>query len=332
MNKTQLEREIRLLRKILVIGFLLAYGAMLLLPVRTASTDPLHQTVVLDGYATIYLTITSDKSLVGWGDNIGGLVGNGIFELYYPYFARKTILKNVKRVYTNDNQTAIAVDEAGGLWRWGKLPARPGSRNRPEKLMDDVDDAGLGMSHLVILKRDGTVWTQGLNGCGQLGVGDNQGRNLEPQKILDNIRSVYAFYDMSFAISNDDALYLWGYPLPLDVTTSPLFSPTCIATGIKEVYRAGWNRYLLLTGEGDVLWLDITDAEKAGQYSSDMILEEVYETGVSTLYQPQTIPLPDRLAKAPTLLRDLFLCNFMASIFSLALIKCVIFPKHLTRA
>jgi hypothetical protein len=320
MDIIQLEREIQILRKILVVVFSLAYGFMLLLPARTAA-DKLHQTVVLRSSSTTYLPVTSDKSLVGWGDNRGGLVGNGNFEIYYPYFARKTILKNVKSVYTNDNQTAIAVDEAGGLWRWGNLPSRPGSWNRPEKLMDDVADAGLGMSHIVILKTDGTVWTQGLNGCGQLGVGDNRGRNLEPQKILDNMRAVYAFYDMSFAISNDDELYLWGYPLPIEATASPLFSPTCVATGIKEVYRAGWNRYLLLTAEGDVLWLDITDAEEVGQYSSNMILEEVYETGVSTLYQEQEINLPYRLTKAPTFLRDLFLWNFAVSIFCSMLIK-----------
>ena len=56
---------------------------------------------------------------------------------------------------------------------------------------NDIDYVSCGAYHIVLLKKDGTLWGAGYNGNGQLGLGDNTNRNVFTQIEIDNIKQVY---------------------------------------------------------------------------------------------------------------------------------------------
>lgn len=66
-----------------------------------------------------------------------------------------------------------------------------------------------GDSHSMALMDDGSVWTWGDNGCGQLGDGSNKG-SLIPKKVLDGGVAVSVGGSTSFVIKKDGTLWACG--------------------------------------------------------------------------------------------------------------------------
>ena len=61
-------------------------------------------------------------------------------------------------------------------------------------------------------KTDGTLWTWGLNGNGQLGLGDVVNRSSPVQVgLLTNWRSVSSGSNQTAATKTDGTLWTWGY-------------------------------------------------------------------------------------------------------------------------
>jgi len=77
----------------------------------------------------------------------------------------------------------------------------------------EVLDYYCGAFHTGVLKTDGTMWTTGDNGCGQLGVGDYTDRNSYTQVIGGHTFTKVCdqAYDHSMAADNDGNVYAWGY-------------------------------------------------------------------------------------------------------------------------
>jgi alpha-tubulin suppressor-like RCC1 family protein len=69
-----------------------------------------------------------------------------------------------------------------------------------------------GLSHSVILKSDGTVWTVGADGSGQLGDDNTLANKKSPVQVsgLTDVVAVAAGDNHSMAITSTGALYLWG--------------------------------------------------------------------------------------------------------------------------
>ncbi len=68
-----------------------------------------------------------------------------------------------------------------------------------------------GNNFTIALKQDGTVWSYGLNGVGQLGLGDNDNRKLPTQiTTLSNIKQIATGYSHSMALDNNGNVYTWG--------------------------------------------------------------------------------------------------------------------------
>lgn len=81
--------------------------------------------------------------------------------------------------------------------------------------LDHIISISAGSDHTVALKNDGTVWTWGYNGTGQLGNGAPLGEtpNQTPAQVtgLSGITAVAAGAYHSLALKNDGTVWAWGY-------------------------------------------------------------------------------------------------------------------------
>ncbi len=78
-----------------------------------------------------------------------------------------------------------------------------------------------GSAHVVALKANGTVWTWGYNGNGELGDGKNRNTNIPVQVLtgaqdsnsgyLENIIQVAAGSNHNLALDKDGTVWAWGY-------------------------------------------------------------------------------------------------------------------------
>ncbi len=80
------------------------------------------------------------------------------------------------------------------------------------EVIDNVKvDVQEGKNFTVALKRNGTVWSYGLNDNGQLGISNNENR-IEPTQIpsLNNIKAIASGFSHSLALSKSGEVYAWG--------------------------------------------------------------------------------------------------------------------------
>jgi len=68
----------------------------------------------------------------------------------------------------------------------------------------------VGANHTIAVKTDGTLWTWGINYCGQLGDGTTTHRNIPTCVGVDSKwKSVAAGWDNSIALKTDGSLWAW---------------------------------------------------------------------------------------------------------------------------
>ncbi len=89
--------------------------------------------------------------------------------------------------------------------------------NAPESSDDSsikskkIVDVSIGAKHTLALTEGGEVYAWGDNEEGQLGV-DNDFTlySNEPVKVMENVRDIETYWNGSYAITNNDELYVWG--------------------------------------------------------------------------------------------------------------------------
>lgn len=199
-----------------------------------------------------YFAISADGMLVGWGSNRLNRIG-GILP-WRPYFARKTMAKNVIS-FSCGSTTAMYVDSDNVLWGWGRnqnlLFSDENGMMAPigkTQIMQDVREVVVGSEYAAVVKTDGSLWTWGRNGA-RLGRGKpalwEENKYEAPQKIMDHVKSVKIVDGISFALTEDDALYTWG---------AGTYEPTIVAEQVKDIAYLGhigntWiYQYLTLDG------------------------------------------------------------------------------------
>ena len=128
----------------------------------------------------------------------------------------------------------------------------------------DIIAQDAGADHTVTLRKDGTVWTWGLNSSGQLGDGSGTNKNVPTRvaRLTDIIRIAAGTYH-SLAVKKDGTLWAWGangYGQLGDGTTDnrsfPIqvkdpSDPTTFLTNVIAV-AAGERHSLVLKTDGTV--------------------------------------------------------------------------------
>lgn len=131
---------------------------------------PTRKAPLAVGYQDYY-AIRADGVLVSWGIQEFGGFGEEV-----PFEKARELMPDAVAVYTSGRGAVLAVDSAGSLWAINSAQFNdtvPGVRAdmekdpmEPVKVMDGVAMAAAGQNHSLILKRDGTLWVNGMGSFG----------------------------------------------------------------------------------------------------------------------------------------------------------------------
>jgi alpha-tubulin suppressor-like RCC1 family protein len=165
-----------------------------------------------------------DGTVLTWGNNKYGQLGYGTDTDTSSSPKQVGGLTNiVASVAAGDFHTVVL--QKGTVWAWGAnhfgqlgYSTDTDTSSSPKQVggLTSIVAVAAGSYHTVALKNDGTVWTWGLNGDGQLGystgTGTNTSRNT-PTKVsgITNVIAVAAGGYHTVALKNDRTVWTWGY-------------------------------------------------------------------------------------------------------------------------
>jgi alpha-tubulin suppressor-like RCC1 family protein len=184
--------------------------------------------------------LLEDGTVVAWGDNDEGQLGNGPSGKSKPIGTypkpsmtpvRVTDLAGITAIAAGLKH-AIALRKDGTVWAWGVRDdgaigdgdAKPAGSLRVVSAAAPVAVRGLtgvtqiasGHTHCLALTRDGKVMSWGSNSTGELGVGTRE-TGWVPAEVtgLSNIVAIAAgtgqgTYGVSAAVREDGTLWVWG--------------------------------------------------------------------------------------------------------------------------
>jgi alpha-tubulin suppressor-like RCC1 family protein len=185
------------------------------------------------------LALLKDGTVWAWGDNTygqlaDGTTGNGMFsENYRAKPQRISELTDVTSISAGTD-FSIAVKQDGTVWAWGHGHAGQlgnqdiidlSPKNLQErwikydetkpvqvKNVNDVIAVSAGASHVLALKKDGTVWAWGSNMVGQVGSGDSRTIHSNAVQVigLSDVIQVEAGINHSLALKKDGTVWSWG--------------------------------------------------------------------------------------------------------------------------
>lgn len=159
--------------------------------------------------------ILKDGTMKMAGRNDYGQVGKTT-QMAYSRF-QNVSLSNIKQVALGW-ETILALEEDGTLYGWGnnahKLLADGTTKNSesPEQIMTDVNTMAISKwdnTNVAVVKKDGTLWTWGLNDAGQIGDGTNT-QPESPIQVMNNVKAVAVGNHFMAAIDTSGALWTWG--------------------------------------------------------------------------------------------------------------------------
>ncbi len=195
------------------------------------------QAIVGGQWCTLVLKI--DGSVWGWGYAGWGNLGTTAyaFEQRSPVQVKKadgSALTSVVQLAAGIYSTSMAVASDGTVWGWGQnrygqLGIGSASETGQQSAVPMLAPSGVvrfadavqvapGISHALILKRDGSVYAVGWGDYGALGDGATTNRPTLPTRVelspgvpLSNIVSISAGGNFSVAVTAEGTVYAWGY-------------------------------------------------------------------------------------------------------------------------
>ncbi|MDB5106241.1 MAG: repeat-containing protein [Fibrobacteres bacterium] len=164
------------------------------------------------------LALLADGTVRAWGDNTFAQLGDGSTAQHNTPVPVSGLTRIVG-IYAGESH-ALAVDQDGRVWVWGsngygQLGDGRASSNAflPTSLgsLSGVIAVAAGSDFSAALKADGTVYTWGNNGAGQLGDGTNSMRTL-PASVpgLTGVRAIEAGAQHMLALKSDGTIWAWG--------------------------------------------------------------------------------------------------------------------------
>ena len=158
--------------------------------------------------------------LYGWGKNGQGQLGLGNTVAYYSSPVKIGSLTNWKMI-AGGTGCSFGIKTDGTLWAWGSgglLPTgNTTSYSSPVQIglltnwATVSGGSALGGPQGLAIKTDGSLWGWGINGNGQLGLG-NTTNYSSPVQVgsLTNWNQVACGRYLTFAIKTDNSLWAWG--------------------------------------------------------------------------------------------------------------------------
>lgn len=172
------------------------------------------------GFGTTFtLGIKQDGTLWTWGVNCNGSLGTNTIVSHSSPVQTVSGGTNWKSVSAGIHAAAIKTD--GTLWLWGSaLFGNLGdntnvfARSSPVQTISggtNWKSVSVGFSTTAAIKTDGTLWTWGANGAGQLGTNDIITRSSPTQTVSGGTNWKEASMNSSVAaIKTDGTLWTWG--------------------------------------------------------------------------------------------------------------------------
>jgi trimeric autotransporter adhesin len=233
--------------------------------------------------------IQLDGTLWGWGDNISGQLGlNQQGHKIYPVqIGEETNWKKLSMGFS----FTIALKNDGTLWSTGKGGYGESgtgqffySKSSFNQIGTDTNwvDVETGVSHVIALKSDGTIWTWGLNDDGQLGLGHYENVNI-PTKVgsASNWTKIGGLANSCVALNSQKKIYTWG---SID-NVQNVNTPTVLIGNYlyNNFYKGRFYLYPLLTNNSLYAW---------GRNYSYVLTLNIEPTPTS-LYNPTPFPNND---------------------------------------
>ena len=198
--------------------------------------------------------VTTLGRVFAWGWNGNGQLGDGTtMNKSSPTlisFNGLEVGESIEKVNAGENHS-LAVTTLGRVFAWGLNnygqlgDGSTSQRNLPTlvrfsglKIGEKIMNLSTGDSHSIAVTTDGSVFTWGWNGGGQLGDGTTTNR-FNPQKVIfsglqgdELIVDVTAGWANSHAITSNGRLFAWGWNGDGqlgDGTTNPKYNPILIS-------------------------------------------------------------------------------------------------------
>ena len=171
------------------------------------------------------LAIKGDGTLWGWGANSTGQIGDGSTVIRTAPVQVGTDTNWSQASASNSHSLAVRTD--GTLWAWGANSfgqigdGTTTNRTAPVQIGSDTNWVAVAaggitlgdftFSHSVALKSNGTIWTWGYNGQGQLGDGSTTDRSAPVQLgSLTTWSQITAGGRHTIARQSDGTVWGWG--------------------------------------------------------------------------------------------------------------------------
>jgi alpha-tubulin suppressor-like RCC1 family protein len=166
------------------------------------------------------VVIKTDGTLWSWGANSDGQLGNNGILFRSKLTQEYTKSTSWDSVSTGVDFT-IALKKDGSLWGWGKneygqigntLYNELRTPHQEDTNATDWAMISAGANHSAAIKKDGTLWSWGLNDSGQLGTGDTSSLKGARQEVTASQEwvNIELGYDHTLALKADGTLWSWG--------------------------------------------------------------------------------------------------------------------------
>jgi alpha-tubulin suppressor-like RCC1 family protein len=164
------------------------------------------------------VALGADSTVWAWGANDDGQIGDGNLpqprRLPFQLIGIDSVL-----AISAGSYHVLALQSNGDVWAWGRnIEGQLGQgnfTNQPTPVSVTTNGSGAtalaaGDGHSLIIRQNGTVWATGLNGVGQLGLGNTTSRSSFTQIPGLNATAIACGENHSLAVLQSGSCLGWG--------------------------------------------------------------------------------------------------------------------------